>query len=423
MLIKVSEPKNHLWKNQEITGIHAEFTDKCNSGCPMCPRYINHGSELNPNLPKTEVTLDQFKDWFSPNFIKNLKKLYACGNYGDPIAAKDTLEIYQHMRELNNDMALSMHTNGSARTTDWWAALGKTMNYSMRGDYCTFSIDGLADTNHLYRRNTNFEKIISNAKAFIAAGGIAHWDYIVFEHNEHQVELAKDLAIEMGFENFNVKRTTRWAKYSEGRGEFEVKDKNKNTDYFLRQPLNNDFKDETIKILKENLKKPNYITEQEFDKLHSDDLKHRMHDPNGSFVEIKYNEIEIQCRAIKGPSNSLNEIFLSATGHVFPCCFLGGEPWRYSSHTNGSQDNFMKMIELNGGMDSLSLHKENLDQILNSPVYSELLGRSFTQGHSMRSRQCSTCCGKTWNKLDHGEIGNKQTSYLDTRKNQTSGRG
>ena len=32
-----------------------------------------------------------------------------------------------------------------------------------------FNIDGLEDTNHLYRRNTDFNKIINNAQAFIGA--------------------------------------------------------------------------------------------------------------------------------------------------------------------------------------------------------------------------------------------------------------
>ena len=49
----------------------------------------------------------------------------------------------------------------------------------------TFGIDGLQDTNHLYRISTNFDKIIKNAKAFIDAGGFAKWHMLVFEHNEH----------------------------------------------------------------------------------------------------------------------------------------------------------------------------------------------------------------------------------------------
>ena len=49
--------------------------------------------------------------------------------------------------------------------------------------YARFAIDGLEDTNHIYRRNTDWVKIVQNATAYIAAGGRAEWDFIVFAHN------------------------------------------------------------------------------------------------------------------------------------------------------------------------------------------------------------------------------------------------
>ena len=79
------------------------------------------------------------------------------------------------------------------------------------GDFAVFSVDGLEDTNHIYLRNTIFSKIMKNADAFISAGGIAHWDYIVFRHNEHQVESARTLALSMGFQEFYTKVTRRFA--------------------------------------------------------------------------------------------------------------------------------------------------------------------------------------------------------------------
>jgi len=409
--IKVKNPQNYLWDHRPITGIHAELTDKCNSGCPMCPRYINNGSGSNPHLPNTEVTFGQFQEWFQPKFVRGLRKFLSCGNYGDPASAKDMLEIYRYLRKTNPHIGLAVNTNGSVRTKDWWKELGSLMKNPFM-DYCTFSIDGLEDTNHLYRRNTNFKKIMENARAFIQAGGVAHWDYIVFDYNEHQVEKARELAVQMGFQNFNIKKTTRWHLYKNNRGEFDVRDKNNQYLYTLRQPLNEKYKDETFEILKDNLKSPNYITEQEFDHLYSEDIYQMVSDRNGGYIKIKHSEFEIQCRATQSRHNPFDEIFLSATGHVFPCCYLGGEPWRYDGQTVRSKDSIMEMIELNGGMDSISLHQSSLEKVLNTPIYSEMLRRSFKIDHPMRSRQCSTCCGKSWNKLDHGETGSKKDSFL-----------
>jgi hypothetical protein len=141
-------------------------------------------------------------------FVKQLKKLYMCGNYGDPIAANDTLEVYQWLREINPEIKLGMHTNASARNPTWWAKLGKIL--CRQGDYVKFGLDGLADTNHIYRRGTNWTKIMENVQAFMDAGGIAHWEFIVFKHNEHQVDSARALSEQMGFAQFRHKKTGRF---------------------------------------------------------------------------------------------------------------------------------------------------------------------------------------------------------------------
>jgi hypothetical protein len=49
-----------------------------------------------------------------------------------------------------------------------------------------------------------------NVDAFIAAGGNAEWDFLVFRHNEHQVDAARALALGMGFTLFNAKATSRF---------------------------------------------------------------------------------------------------------------------------------------------------------------------------------------------------------------------
>jgi MoaA/NifB/PqqE/SkfB family radical SAM enzyme len=386
----------------------------------MCPRYINNGEDLNPNLIETDIRYDDFVKWFDPAFVSQLKKLYACGNYGDPIAARDTLPVYQYLRENNSNMALMMHTNASARSPEWFYELGLLMNGQQRGDYCVFSVDGLEDTNHLYRKNTNFDKILANMKAFREAGGIAHWDYLAFKHNAHQIDTARQLAKEIGFTKFNVKKTTRWGRYdSNGLGIHVVSDKNGK--YLLQQPTDESLRNTNADTLKKVFGiVPNYISNEEFDRMYppttngNSDMYTEYDPVTGKSIEINFKKIEIACRAISTPKGGYgynNEIFVSAEGEVYPCCFLGGEPNRYIGNTPPGQtklrsdDSFMKMLELNGGRKSIDLHNHSLSSIIENDLYQRLLPRSFEVDHNMRSRQCTSCCGKEWNKLDNGELG------------------
>ena len=91
--------------------------------------------------------------------------------------------------------------------TSWWTELAEILNGYGKID---FGIDGLEDTNHLYRRGVKFDKAINNAQAFIQAGGKAQWNYIVFKHNEHQIESARMLSEIIGFEKILFRGTGRF---------------------------------------------------------------------------------------------------------------------------------------------------------------------------------------------------------------------
>ena len=46
--------------------------------------------------------------------------------------------------------------------------------------------------------------------SFISAGGRAEWQFIIFKHNEHQVDEAKQLALASGFEVFIERQSSRF---------------------------------------------------------------------------------------------------------------------------------------------------------------------------------------------------------------------
>ena len=196
----------NLYNYEDIKAVHLEITEKCQARCPMCDRNQNGGAD-NPNLGLHELTVSDVQKILPPEFVKQLDRLYMCGNFGDPIIASDTLEVFQYLREQNSTMTLGMNTNAGAKKPDWWRELANSLG---KNHYVKFSFDGLGDTNHMYRQGVNWDIAWENAMAFIEAGGRAHWDYLIFAHNEHQVEEAEALSKEMGFEKFIAKKTGRF---------------------------------------------------------------------------------------------------------------------------------------------------------------------------------------------------------------------
>ena len=86
-----------IYKYEDVRAIHLEITEKCQAACPMCDRNI-HGGKDNPNLGMHELSLLDIQTMMPPHFVKQLERIYMCGNFGDPIVATDTLEVFQYFR-------------------------------------------------------------------------------------------------------------------------------------------------------------------------------------------------------------------------------------------------------------------------------------------------------------------------------------
>jgi MoaA/NifB/PqqE/SkfB family radical SAM enzyme len=274
----------------------------------MCARNIQGGIE-SPFISIAEISKEQFIGWFPESFIKQLDRLYMCGNLGDPIMAKDTLEIFDHIRSLNNNIVLSMNTNGSARTSSWWVELAK-LKVNVR-----FGIDGLADTHSLYRIGTDWNKIIENAKTFISAGGYAGWDMLTFKHNEHQIDDCRKLSNDLGFKVFTSKNTSRFKN-----DQLTVIDRKGKTSHVL------------------------YPTEK------SKDIKDKMED-----IGIA----NINCKAVQDKS-----LYISATGNVTPCCWLDSE-WYQPNHPTRIE--YLDLFE-----NYLNLQKISLEDIFYQDTFKKI---------------------------------------------------
>mgnify|MGYP005674295049 CR=1 FL=1 len=318
-----------MYKLEDIKSIHLEVTTKCQAKCPMCARRINGGPLLD-GLVLDEITEEKFKKWFSIDFIKQLWHLNMCGNLGDPIIAKDTLEIYQYLRRYNKTMGLTMHTNGSGRVAQWWRDLAKVDVVS------AFALDGLEDTHARYRVNTNWNKIIENAQTFIEAGGNARWDMIVFQHNEHQIEDCRALSKKLGFKEFQVKHTTRFRD-----GKFDVVDENYN-------------KVDTLYPSKKSLE---------------------MIEPMEKAREEKLPKIT--CKAVED-----HMLYVSAYGNVSPCCWLD---LKWVPQIHPSRIDYMIKVGRYP-----NLHDESLEDVFNSGYFTKISNCWNTTGLKECSKQCGS---------------------------------
>ena len=152
-----------------MVSFHIEPTSKCTLECPLCDRTWFYENFKKRNLH--EINIAHLVKFVGPN-----AQVSMCGNNGDPIYHSEFHKLCSELK--NNNCTIRITTNGSSKTKEWWEKLNNILD---KDDTIIFSIDGLEDTNHIYRINADWQKIMDNAKAFINAGGNAIWKMIVFK--------------------------------------------------------------------------------------------------------------------------------------------------------------------------------------------------------------------------------------------------
>jgi sulfatase maturation enzyme AslB (radical SAM superfamily) len=230
------------------------------------------------------MTLAEAKQIFAPVFLQQINTVNINGNFGDAVMNPETVNIIEYFKKANPDITIIMSTNGGARDTTYWQQL------AVLGVQVEFCLDGLEDTHSLYRQNTIYSTVIKNAKAFIAAGGRAVWKMIRFDHNAHQIDQARLLSKQMGFADFKI--------HDHGRDQAPVFDLNQQLKHTIGKPQQTEFS-----ILWKSRTQDEVLLE---DIVSSRSVKN------------------ISCQVKKRKS-----IYVSSTGDVYPCCFLGFSPKTY----------------------------------------------------------------------------------------------
>ncbi len=332
-----------MYNIQDVRHVHLEISSRCNAECPLCPRNF-YGYPLNDGYVEHDMSLAEAQHIFHPEFLKQLTEIYINGNFGDAVMNPDTIKIIEYFQSHSSAVIL-MSTNAGARNSEYWKSLAQL---NVRIFFC---IDGLEDTHHLYRKNTQYSTVIKNAKTFINTGGYAIWKMIKFDHNQHQLDSAEKLSQQLGFKKFEIS--------DHGRNQAPVFDKQQKLMHVIGQPATVDFD----KV---------WHTRTTDEVLLEDIVGGRTPAP-------------IQCQIKKQKS-----IYISSTGDVYPCCYLGFTPKTYG-HGNyhaAANAQFKHMVQENNALEY------NLEHCINwfQQVVQSWNQPTFEQG---RLVICNDNCGVT----------------------------
>lgn len=344
-----------------VKSIQMEISSNCNLRCTECARVNEEDFETISPLIKKNIYLNVsvIKTLLDSKYLQDLDYIDFCGSIDDPLMHPDFLEIVEYI--TNKKIKIIVQTNASLRTADFWVKLANILK-KQPNSYVKFSVDGLEDTNHIYRRGSSWNKIITNAKAYINAGGIAQWQYIIFPWNAHQVEQARELSQQLGFSSF---------RYRHNRGDV---------------PNNEVEKEQKIKKFQNTLG----MTWDKFAEVH----------------DIKAQNDEIQCYAQKE-----QQFFITHEGLVWPCCFLHNGKYKKFEKWKEYTDRF----DLNYKKDWNNLYVNSFDTIFESDFYKNDLSQSWeskTHGTNKCDRlvRCTQICSKkTTTMIPHLVVSNKET--------------
>ena len=330
--------------------IHWELTDLCNLKCPMCPRTdaFNHCRPVK-EIQNTQFFLDDIKKYFPEKLLKKLKKIDFCGNLGDPCMVRDFYEICEFL-VINYGITILVSTNGSMRNPVWWKKLGEL--FAGTDSWLEFHIDGLRDTNHLYRIGASWDKIMANAQAFISGGAKAQWHYILFKHNQHQAGEAQELATEMGFDKFVLVNTGRFP----NNGTFRYM--HPDGDWRHLEPATISLRDKIENAGSTTLHEvPARIPNRDKNiKATAGNIQIQKNNPN-----VLTTANDITCKA-----SIKNRFFIDSQGNVAPCCWVSNRDFQRPG-------DMLRSISLAGkDPDSYNIRNRSIEAILHDELFTRV---------------------------------------------------
>lgn len=204
--------------NVPMKTLQIETTSRCTLKCPACSRTW-WNQTLKKRIPISDIDIEMLYKFLDCEKGREIKMLDLRGDWGDCIYYPKLFDFIDKFRKEKN---FTICTNGAWQTEKFWNRLSAIL---VEGDVVEFSIDGLEDTNHLYRQDVEWNKVMDRIGWFIESGGKATWKWVPFKHNIHQTEQARKLSEELGFVEFLVE--------DHGRNHGPALDKNGNVTHWI----------------------------------------------------------------------------------------------------------------------------------------------------------------------------------------------
>lgn len=187
----------------EIKRIEFEISSLCNAKCPDCARTRN--IERNEPFFLGVLPFKDIQKWFQDVDLSKAK-IKLCGILGDPLTHPHLYEIVDFFLNDRECWYLEISTNGGLKNSNYWQKLGKLSANSKKRFWVHWSIDGVY-TNY-YRENVDLAKVWQNVDAYNSAGGLSEWQFIQFDYNFHEIELAQELAAQKNMK-FSLRKSWR----------------------------------------------------------------------------------------------------------------------------------------------------------------------------------------------------------------------
>lgn len=332
-------------KLSDIHTLQIEPTSFCNARCPHCPRFDSNG-QVHADLELGHLNVDAVIANLELPSMTALNTVALEGDKGDPLMHPGIHKLIDAFASAPSQPEIRLFTNGSIRSPQWWQALAQKNYANLR---VIFSIDGLADTNHLYRVGLDYDTIMQNVQAFISAGGHATWKFILFKHNEHQLDHVVELSRQMGFEEF-IYTTCRQGDF-QGLDRWPVQDNGRITHY-LEPP-----------------------TVSQYGQYGS--IRHFGTSKTQGNTQLHPQRL---C-----PNLSKGQIYINFLGQVLPCCMMHFD-------TKLRYPGTYQLQEMTGGFDNQDLNQYTLSQVLNHQFFAHTLYDSLKtdRWHFNCQRSCES---------------------------------